>query len=208
MFIAHVEGVLFSIPPFSLDSKYWLIYRPRILSIPQIPPRMPLRHIAYKLQYIQHHHYLLAPSGSHHNYVEIERDFSDPPEAMEHLLQNPTRQKSSLMTKSKHSVSDTQPPLRRRVTDGNCGMDGRMFYGETWEGMKCRDINGGWGLRVSCCWTVGYVAVFVFGVGLYHIISVYRHPCKYTYALMYSSNQWVVAFLVDKGASIDVWGER
>ena len=45
--------------------------------------------IAHKLQYIEHHHYLLVPSGPHQNYVEVERDFSDLPQVMDWLLQNP-----------------------------------------------------------------------------------------------------------------------
>ena len=45
--------------------------------------------ITHKLQYIEHHHYLLMPSGPHQNYVEVERDFSDLPQVMDWLLQNP-----------------------------------------------------------------------------------------------------------------------
>jgi hypothetical protein len=45
--------------------------------------------VAHKLQYIQHHHYLLSSHGPTQNYVEVERDFSDLPGKMEHLLANP-----------------------------------------------------------------------------------------------------------------------
>lgn len=45
--------------------------------------------LAHKLQFIQHYHYLLVPSGPQQNYVEVERDFSDLPSRMNHLLQNP-----------------------------------------------------------------------------------------------------------------------
>lgn len=45
--------------------------------------------ITHKLQYIKHHHYLLMPSEPHQNYVEVERDFSDLPQVMDWLLQNP-----------------------------------------------------------------------------------------------------------------------
>lgn len=45
--------------------------------------------VIHKLQYIQHHHYLLASSGPHQNYVEVERDFSDLPSKMQELLDNP-----------------------------------------------------------------------------------------------------------------------
>lgn len=42
--------------------------------------------VAHKLQYIQHHHYLLVSSGPEQNYVEVERDFSDLPDRMDELL--------------------------------------------------------------------------------------------------------------------------
>ena len=42
--------------------------------------------IAHKLQYIQHHHYLLSSSGPHQNFVEVERDFSDLATAIGGLL--------------------------------------------------------------------------------------------------------------------------
>jgi hypothetical protein len=45
--------------------------------------------VAHKLQYIQHHHYLLSSQGPTQNYVEVERDFSDLPDKMIHLLANP-----------------------------------------------------------------------------------------------------------------------
>lgn len=45
--------------------------------------------IAHQLQYIQHHHYLLVSSGPHQNYVEVNRDFSDLPETMDNLLNDP-----------------------------------------------------------------------------------------------------------------------
>lgn len=44
--------------------------------------------VAHKLQYIQHYHYLLVSSGPQQNYVEVERDFSDLPGQMQHLLQD------------------------------------------------------------------------------------------------------------------------
>lgn len=47
--------------------------------------------VAHKLQYIQHHHYLLVSSGPEQNYVEVERDFSDLPGRMEDLLLNPEK---------------------------------------------------------------------------------------------------------------------
>lgn len=44
--------------------------------------------VAHKLQYIQHHHYLLVASGPNQNYVEVERDFSDLSEKIEPLVQD------------------------------------------------------------------------------------------------------------------------
>jgi len=44
--------------------------------------------VAHKLQYIQHHHYLLVADGPYQNYVEVERDFSDLSEKIEPLVQN------------------------------------------------------------------------------------------------------------------------
>ena len=45
--------------------------------------------IAHKLQFIQHHHYLLVSSGPDQNFVEVERDFSDLSEKMQQLLDDP-----------------------------------------------------------------------------------------------------------------------
>lgn len=42
--------------------------------------------VAHKLQYIQHHHYLLVSSGPNQNYIEVERDFSDLPDKIEPLV--------------------------------------------------------------------------------------------------------------------------
>jgi hypothetical protein len=44
--------------------------------------------VAHKLQFIQHHHYLLIADGPQQNYVEVERDFSDLSEKMEPLVNN------------------------------------------------------------------------------------------------------------------------
>lgn len=45
--------------------------------------------VIHKLQFIQHHHYLLVSEGPRQNYVEVERNFTDLPEKMDALLQNP-----------------------------------------------------------------------------------------------------------------------
>lgn len=44
--------------------------------------------MAHKLQYIQHHHYLLAADGPDQNYVEVERDFSDLAAKLEPLMRD------------------------------------------------------------------------------------------------------------------------
>lgn len=44
--------------------------------------------VAHKLQYIQHHHYLLVSEGPNQNYVEVERDFSDLSDKIEPLVRN------------------------------------------------------------------------------------------------------------------------
>jgi hypothetical protein len=71
-FIAHVEG-----RSYSGSLKYRQACRSVI--------------IIHKLQYIQHHHYLLVSSGPLQNYVEVERDFSDLPEKMANLLDHPAK---------------------------------------------------------------------------------------------------------------------
>lgn len=45
----------------------------------------------HKLQYIQHHHYLLVSSGPQQNFVQVERDWADLPHKIQQLLENPTR---------------------------------------------------------------------------------------------------------------------
>lgn len=49
--------------------------------------------VIHKLQWIQHHHYLLVASGPNQNYVEVERDFSDLDAVMVHLIANPEEAK-------------------------------------------------------------------------------------------------------------------
>ncbi|KAJ0413529.1 glycosyl transferase family 90-domain-containing protein [Aspergillus carlsbadensis] len=71
-FIAHVEG-----RSYSASLKYRQACRSVI--------------VAHKLQYIQHHHYLLIPSGASQNYVEVERDFSDLEAKIAPLLTDPAR---------------------------------------------------------------------------------------------------------------------
>lgn len=49
--------------------------------------------IAHKLQWIQHHHYLMVSNGTQQNFVEVERDFSDLDAKMDYLLANPEEAK-------------------------------------------------------------------------------------------------------------------
>ncbi|KAE8391602.1 glycosyl transferase family 90-domain-containing protein [Aspergillus alliaceus] len=71
-FIAHVEG-----RSYSASLKYRQACRSVI--------------VIHKLQYIQHHHYLLVSSGPYQNYVQVERDFSDLPQKIQDLLDNPAK---------------------------------------------------------------------------------------------------------------------
>ena len=74
MFIAHAEG-----RSYSGSLKYRQVCRSVIIS--------------HKLQWIQHHHYLLASNGTQQNFVEVERDFLDLEERMEWLLSHPEEAK-------------------------------------------------------------------------------------------------------------------
>jgi hypothetical protein len=49
--------------------------------------------VSHKLQWIQHHHYLMSSSGPNQNFVEVERDFSDLGAAMDDLLAHPEKAK-------------------------------------------------------------------------------------------------------------------
>ena len=71
-FIAHAEGRSYSAS---------LKYRQACRSVV----------IIHKLQYIQHHHYLLVSYGPLQNFVQVERDFSDLPEKMSNLLDHPAK---------------------------------------------------------------------------------------------------------------------
>ena len=92
MFIAHVEGefdffiLLLRTWTCQLTTRHYLgrsysaslKYRQACNSVI----------VAHKLQFIQHHHYLLVADGPNQNYVEVERDFSDLPDKMEPLVSN------------------------------------------------------------------------------------------------------------------------
>ena len=45
----------------------------------------------HKLQYIQHHHYLLVSSGPQQNFVQVERDWTDLPHKIQELIDNPIK---------------------------------------------------------------------------------------------------------------------
>ncbi|KAL4784918.1 putative endoplasmic reticulum-resident kdel protein [Aspergillus varians] len=74
MFIAHVEG-----RSYSGSLKYRQACRSVI--------------VTHQLQYIQHHHYLLVPSGPQQNYVEVSRDFHDLADQLQPLLADPAQAK-------------------------------------------------------------------------------------------------------------------
>ncbi|RQM08405.1 hypothetical protein DH86_00002648, partial [Scytalidium sp. 3C] len=74
MFLIHAEG-----RSYSGSLKYRQLCRSVI--------------ITHKLQWIQHHHYLLVANGTDQNYVEVERDFSDLETKMEYLLSHPEEAK-------------------------------------------------------------------------------------------------------------------
>ena len=72
MFLAHAEGRSYSAA---------LKYRQACRSVVVI----------HKMQWIQHHHYLLVSNGTQQNFVEVERDFSDLEPKIEYLLQHPEK---------------------------------------------------------------------------------------------------------------------
>lgn len=45
------------------------------------------------MQWIQHYHYLFRSEGTHQNFVEVERDFSDLSNTMDDLLAHPEKAK-------------------------------------------------------------------------------------------------------------------
>ena len=94
MFIGHVEGTLVS--SHNSNSLYKSHehrgYPGRVYSA-SLEYRQACRSVvvSHKLQYIQHHHYLLVSSGPQQNYVEVETDFSDLPKRMDKLLKSPEK---------------------------------------------------------------------------------------------------------------------
>ncbi|KLJ10407.1 hypothetical protein EMPG_14221 [Blastomyces silverae] len=106
MFIAHVEG-----RSFSSSLKYRQACRSVIVS--------------HRLQFIQHHHYLLQAEGPRQNYVEVERDFSDLEEKMELLLRD--------------------EELAKRIADNNVKVFRERYLTKAAEACYWRELISGWG---------------------------------------------------------------
>lgn len=140
MFIAHVEGEF--PPPASLflillfdqttngtgrSYSASLKYRQACRSVI----------VAHKLQFIQHHHYLLVSSGPEQNYVEVERDFSDLADKLEPLVENPDAAKriadNSVRTfRERYLTKAAEACYWRALFDG---------YGAVWNSSGVRDAR-------------------------------------------------------------------
>ncbi|PGH17670.1 hypothetical protein AJ79_01032 [Helicocarpus griseus UAMH5409] len=105
MFIAHLEG-----RSFSSSLKYRQACRSVI--------------IAHKLQYIQHHHYLLQSNGPHQNFVEVERDFTDLSVKIETLL--------------------TDPEQAKKIADNNVRIFRERYLTRAAEACYWRELWNGW----------------------------------------------------------------
>ncbi|KAK2750140.1 hypothetical protein FQN57_004636 [Myotisia sp. PD_48] len=105
MFLAHTEG-----RSFSSSLKYRQACRSVI--------------VAHKLQYIQHHHYLLQADGPYQNFVEVERDFSDLSNKIEGLLKDPER--------------------ARRIADNSVAVFQRRYLTKAAEACYWRAMWDGW----------------------------------------------------------------
>ncbi|KAI9925355.1 hypothetical protein ASPWEDRAFT_45718 [Aspergillus wentii DTO 134E9] len=123
-FIAHVEGRSYSAS---------LKYRQACKSVI----------FAHRLQFIQHHHYLMIPSGPNQNYVEVERDFSDLPEKVEYLLTDP-RQAERIASNSVNTFREryltpaAEACYWRALIDGWTGVSRNITtsLGRTEKGMR------------------------------------------------------------------------
>ncbi|KAJ5981438.1 hypothetical protein N7499_001555 [Penicillium canescens] len=108
MFIAHVEGRSYSAS---------LKYRQACNSVI----------VAHKLQFIQHHHYLLVADGPNQNYVEVERDFSDLADKIEPLVNDTERARlianNSVTTfRERYLTSAAEACYWRSLLDGYAGV--------------------------------------------------------------------------------------
>lgn len=106
MFIAHIEGRSYSAS---------LKYRQACRSVV----------IAHKLQWIQHHHYLMVSNGTQQNFVEVERDFSDLDRTMSFLIGNPQEAK--------------------RIADNNVKTFRERYLTPAAEACYWRELIRGWG---------------------------------------------------------------
>lgn len=81
--------------------------------------------VAHKMQWIQHHHYLLVDSGPHQNYVEVERDFSDLPRKIEALI--------------------AQPELAERIANNSVSTFRDRYLSQAAEACYWRELWRNWG---------------------------------------------------------------
>jgi hypothetical protein len=126
MFIAHVEGkfrqlggfrqqLTFGFPGRSYSAS--LKYRQACNSVI----------VAHKLQFIQHHHYLLVADGPNQNYVEVERDFSDLADKIEPLVNDTEHARlianNSVTTfRERYLTSAAEACYWRSLLDGYAGV--------------------------------------------------------------------------------------
>jgi hypothetical protein len=126
MFIAHVEGkfrqlggfrqqLTFDFPGRSYSAS--LKYRQACNSVI----------VAHKLQFIQHHHYLLVADGPNQNYVEVERDFSDLADKIEPLVNDTEHARlianNSVTTfRERYLTSAAEACYWRSLLDGYAGV--------------------------------------------------------------------------------------
>ena len=106
MFLAHTEGRSYSAA---------LKYRQACRSVV----------VVHKMQWIQHHHYLMVANGTQQNFVEVERDFSNLESTIEHLLQDPEE--------------------ARRIADNNVKTFRERYLTPAAEACYWRALINGWG---------------------------------------------------------------
>lgn len=80
--------------------------------------------IIHKLQWIQHHHYLLVADGAEQNYVEVDRDFSDLGAKMDYLI--------------------THPGEARRIADNNIKTFRERYFTSAATACYWRALINGW----------------------------------------------------------------
>jgi Glycosyl transferase family 90 len=92
MISVHAEGMSFS---KSVQAKITANFTPGRSYSGSLKYRQACRSVVviHQLQWIQHYHYLLIPSGPKQNYVEVRRDFSDLESKVLRLLADPEEAK-------------------------------------------------------------------------------------------------------------------